>query len=873
MDDTELNKRTRRFFFDDDGYWTAWTTTTTTLASQWGLLINIDSATGDIARTTSGFIEDEKHWVSVATFTSTLSSKFTSSTPYGFSGDKCIYSNVTVVPPATFCRPIEINYLKATWTFKSPLKPSTKYRIKIPVYTNTTYTSWLGIRLITSTYTSADAYVADIVIGQLQASGILNKIYVSEFTTWATVWLLSQIYARFESGIVGEIAIDLNSMTLEEVIEPVATTFDQTFTTGVASWASVGNIGGLSYMDSQSFTPTASNHSWVVLYKKAPNWTPTGNYKVDLRTDDGSGNPSSTILATTTISLANYNALPNGEFVVNLWANLTIGTKYHYVITNTATEASGNAFTLGWHAAWWYAWWDCRYSTDWWVNWVVNGTLDLYFKSFYSPLVTPSPSLVSFTAVGSTGNIDQSQLTVNDARWVWWDWSTSTITNKIAQQFLPSKSKLTWIVIRKVADVWVFTGTITAKIVNDNAWVIGTTTLASITLSNATYQAIVNDTDYTLNLPCNLTAWTLYWLTIEASTSDALNYARIRVQAGNPYTGGIFQTFYSWAWNTVVFDMYFKTLYYKPTTNFKASQNNLSVSINADEDGFLNTGVYNLLTGTYSFSQTNDTSVQIGTSSYSFIPNLFSYSTTTPNGTSDILLKSTTTMSLKWSQVWIVVGTYKINMTLLSSIVLTGCVRFAMAEWSYDNATWNTINDNRGSLTEIAISQSIPASWSYVYLRFTSWNAANASYIWSATNQLVFTWVVTTSWLSVLKNYPTNKDIIKQYSTTLWAPTISATYRATKWGFPAIEYSATEYQFLDVDTTATGSTVAFSELWTTYTTVADWASLAISSTSTPNLFVKANITANRLFSSSNDYNASSDKDGSLKQTITYQVVQ
>ena len=67
--------------------------------------------------------------------------------------------------------------------------------------------------------------------------------------------------------------------------------------------------------------------------------------------------------------------------------------------------------------------------------------------------------------------------------------------------------------------------------------------------------------------------------------------------------------------------------------------------------------------------------------------------------------------------------------------------------------------------------------------------------------------------------------------------------------------------------------VALSELWTTYTTVADGASLAISSTSTPNIFVKANITANRIFSSSNDYNASSDKDGSLKQTITYQVVQ
>ena len=41
---------------------------------------------------------------------------------------------------------------------------------------------------------------------------------------------------------------------------------------------------------------------------------------------------------------------------------------------------------------------------------------------------------------------------------------------------------------------------------NDNAGAIGATTLASLTLSNATYQAIANDTDYTINLPSNLTA-------------------------------------------------------------------------------------------------------------------------------------------------------------------------------------------------------------------------------------------------------------------------------------------------------------------------------------------------------------------------------
>jgi hypothetical protein len=70
-------------------------------------------------------------------------------------------------------------------------------------------------------------------------------------------------------------------------------------------------------------------------------------------------------------------------------------------------------------------------------------------------------------------------------------------------------------------------------------------------------------------------------------------------------------------------------------------------------------------------------------------------------------------------------------------------------------------------------------------------------------------------------NYPTNKEVFKTYQTTLSTATTTATYRATKWGFPAIEYSATEYQFLDIDTTATSSVVEFSEDGTSYTTVAD----------------------------------------------------
>lgn len=131
---------------------------------------------------------------------------------------------------------------------------------------------------------------------------------------------------------------------------------------------------------------------------------------------------------------------------------------------------------------------------------------------------------------------------------------------------------------------------------------------------------------------------------------------------------------------------------------------------------------------------------------------------------------------------------------------------------------------------------------------------------------------VDVSSLSTLRNYPTNKDVVTTYNKSLNTATTTATYRATAWGFPAIEYSATEYQFLDIDTTATGSTVAFSADGVSYTTVADGANIALSSTTTPLVWVKTNITANRLYLSSNDYNASGDKDGSNKMTVGYQVL-
>lgn len=367
---------------------------------------------------------------------------------------------------------------------------------------------------------------------------------------------------------------------------------------------------------------------------------------------------------------------------------------------------------------------------------------------------------------------------------------------------------------------------------------------------------------------------------MEASTSDASNYARIRVNSGNPYTSGIFQAFYSWAWNTVAFDMYFNTLYYKPTTNFKASQNNLNVSISADEDGFLNGSVINLTTGAYSWWMwATPTDLSMGTNvfrstawpwtavgSQTIIQNYWFYNYNSKNWIWTSATTSTLDLVWKCETILPITSDVIVSLTAITRTTWDVTVAFSTDDSAYTDL-WSLGNSSNVQ-ADFSYSTSALIWVTKFYIRVRrSW----ASSKFDISNLAISTTVNPTS-LSILRNYPTNKDIIKQYSTTLGAATTTATYRATKWGFPAIEYSSTEYQYLDVDTTATGSTVAFSELWTSYTTVADWTSIAISSTSTPSIWVKANITANRLYLSSNDYNADSGKDWSNKQSVVYQVL-
>ena len=510
-------------------------------------------------------------------------------------------------------------------------------------------------------------------------------------------------------------------------------------------------------------------------------------------------------------------------------------------------------------------------ASDAWFD-VNSMTLEEVVEPVANSLTSSSPSLVSFTAVGSTDNIDQSAASSNS------NWNLNNTANYSWQSFVPTKSKLTWIVLQKKSNVGTFTWTMTVSIVNNNAGVPWATVFASFTIPNATWNAIANDTDYVVNLPCNLTPWTTYWIRFVSSTSSATDYARLAYNNPSVYTSGWLAYWTDGiSYATSTNDLFFKTLYYKPTTNFKASQNNSTMQISADEDGFLDWAVINLTTGAFTTPDLIKSKWSWAVTDYSYqwldVRKFLSYHSATSvewaSWTAYNIVVPTATGN--WTG-YVVKVKMPVDITRLD-ISYTGNTTSwtSILRYSYDLVTWYTLWTNFHPSEFDAIfttykSYSFVPTANTVYIEF--WLVSWVPRIW----WIVISWTVDVSSLSTLRNYPTNKDVVTTYNKSLNTATTTATYRATLYGFPAIEYATGVYQYLNIDTTATWSTVAFSSDGSSYTTVADWANIALSSTVNPLVWVKHNITANRLYLSSNDYNASSDKDGSNKMTVGYQVL-
>ena len=497
--------------------------------------------------------------------------------------------------------------------------------------------------------------------------------------------------------------------------------------------------------------------------------------------------------------------------------------------------------------------------SDAWFD-INSMTLEEVVEPVANSLTSSSPSLVSLTAVGSTDNIDQSQLSKPNG------FVMNVAGQYVWQQFTPTKSKITWITLQRITSTGTPTWDMVFRIATDSWSDTPTTTiLAAYTMPSATFTALSVWVDFTINLPCNVTAWTKYWILANTTVSSWVNYPWLYSDATNVYTTGVCKYSADWItyWSTYAWDLYFKTLYYKPTTNFKASQNNSTVTLSADEDGFNDWAIVNLSTGTYTDIKNFGTSYTGYLSIYQYLLSTWLLNWTASNLRFDFANEYFT---LKFQAP---TGFTFWDIAYWTKTVSWGSwARPQYIDYSYDNVTWVTLSTVNTASTTVETTFTIPWGSKTVYVRYLNGTFNNAYYVYYYN----FVAPINTSSLSTLKNYPTNKDVVTTYNKSLNTATTTATYRATAWGFPAIEYSATKYQFLDVDTTATWSVVKFSSDWVTYSTVADGANIALSSTTTPLVWVKTNITANRLYLSSNDYNASGDKDGSNKMTVGYQVL-
>lgn len=441
-------------------------------------------------------------------------------------------------------------------------------------------------------------------------------------------------------------------------------------------------------------------------------------------------------------------------------------------------------------------------------------TLEEIVEPVSNSLTSPSWSIIWFQGQGSMDNIDQAlDTTAAFANTYTPPVAISEVATEL-QTFVPTKVKLSRIgiyIASKGTGNWTLT-------VHDSGNVVqGAQTIVNASLTNNAWNYFM--------VPQNLIIWGTYHFHVTSTVADGTMKVNT---ASDLETCSFIEN------------------YYKPSTSFTARQNNVLLDIRSDADGFVEWGTYNIEKWFFRLiDSVNDGSV-VNTSYFD------KHIGTTFSGNVVQFAWANRYYIQKINTAFPVIGDLYYNIAFITNNTIS---------YSFDNKVYYTL----GTLVSGGTTYRIPMNGnSIVYIK----NNANAA--GSMTAYGVYA-EIDTSKVKSLYNYPTNKDIIQTYTKQVNTNVTTATYRVNKFGFPAIEYSNGEYQFLDIDTTASGSTVAFSANGSSYTTVADGASIALTSTLIPIVWVKVNITANRIYISSNDSNIDSTKDGSMKFGVIYQV--
>ena len=239
------------------------------------------------------------------------------------------------------------------------------------------------------------------------------------------------------------------------------------------------------------------------------------------------------------------------------FTGLTAGSKYY--ASNTAGAITTTAGT---------------YSV--FVGWALSTTI-LLFDSVGKTLPTQKEkdALVGSQGVPSSTNkyvtqdntsaatTNQTQLTQN-GNVEFGEADTTTSKNKIAQSFIPTKTKIRGVNLYKSADTGTFTGTVTVSIQTDSAGSPSGSALATQTITNTDWIGksvgafeVLFASEY-----ASLVAGSLYWIVIETSTSDTSNHPNIGTNTAGGYASGSVKyrnTTDSWVAIATI-DLYFSTL-------------------------------------------------------------------------------------------------------------------------------------------------------------------------------------------------------------------------------------------------------------------------------------------------------------------------
>lgn len=406
-----------------------------------------------------------------------------------------------------------------------------------------------------------------------------------------------------------------------------------------------------------------------------------------------------------------------------------------------------------------------------------------------------------FEQVEETDNTDQYWVSdaVSYVKWIvntakdqekvdatWWQ-SLNTSWYKYWVKFTPTRKKLDSINVR-LNKIWSPTWNIYIEIWSDS-WGFPWSLLAkwSIDATSVTWSA-----EYNIKTPCFVTPWAVHHYVIYPATYNASNY--VVVGRTNVDDGSGTGILYNWtSWITWARQLYCRTNYARPTTAVRVNSHNKTLDIKANTRNWLiDKCVIDIVGWKYKykydwdawdvFSISNIYSYTAWVAPYSWCPLRKDWLLTIRSDTWNI---RATDIVLYFDTVY--------QMTWLQSLFLNASR--CWVEYSFDGTNWIVLADEHPTNTDILYT--FEANWQTgFYLKFTTGSTwSDNTYIYS----MYIDVKIDTAWVELPKSYPTGST---ETETLFWLPqlaTTTLTYRATKYGFPAIEFANQDFVYLPFD--------------------------------------------------------------------------